>query len=70
MVLPSRLGPIWNVLSLALFGPRPEVVVPGVGRLRGTTLPSTERRRPVDAYWGVPYAAPPTGRLRLVGGVG
>ena len=47
------------------FTPRPVVKVPGVGTLRGTTVKSSMLRRDIHGFWGVPYAAPPTGARRF-----
>ena len=66
MVAPlSSLGPLWSVLSTLLLSGKVEITVPGVGRLRGSSIRSTERRRPINSFWGVPYAEPPTHSLRL-----
>lgn len=67
MVAPlSSLAPLWSVLSTLLLSGKVDITVPGVGRLRGSTIRSTERRRPIHSFWGVPYAEPPTHSLRLI----
>ena len=67
MVVPlSSLGPLWSVLSTLILSGKVEITVPGVGRLRGSSIRSTERRRPINSFWGVPYAEPPTHNLRLI----
>ena len=47
------------------FTPRPVVKVPGVGKVRGTTVKSALLRRNIYGFWGVPYALPPTGSRRF-----
>ena len=68
MVVPfSSLAPLWSILSTLLLSSKVDIMVPGVGRLRGTTIRSTESRRPIHSFWGVPYAEPPTHSLRFDG---
>ena len=68
MVVPfSSLAPLWSILSTLLLSSKVDIMVPGVGRLRGSTIRSTESRRPIHSFWGVPYAEPPTHSLRFDG---
>ncbi|XP_063236892.1 carboxylesterase 4A-like [Bacillus rossius redtenbacheri] len=58
-------------LALALLaaaagaGAAPEVLLPGLGAARGSSTASRWRRRPVFQFQGLPFARPPTGRLRF-----
>ena len=61
----SLLGTIWTLLSDNLLTPQPTVNVPGVGKIAGTRLTSTFRKRDINGFWGIPYALPPTGRRRF-----
>lgn len=61
---PGLLLSLLTIFKDNYFSPRPVVRLPGVGQLRGTTVTSV-RGRPVLGFWGVPYAAPPTGRRRF-----
>ena len=65
MLLPRTLLTLLNILKDNYFSPRPVLNVPGVGRLRGSTVQSGLRQRDYHGYWGIPYGRPPLGERRF-----
>ena len=66
MLLPRTLLTLLNIFKDNYFSPRPVINVPGVGRLRGSTLKSGLGERDYHGYWGIPYGQPPLGERRFL----
>ena len=65
MLFARTLLTLLNILKDNYFSPRPVLNVPGVGRLRGSTVQSGLRQRDYHGYWGIPYGRPPLGERRF-----
>lgn len=66
MLLPRTLLTLLNIFKDNYFSPRPVLDVPGVGRLRGSTVQSWIRQRDYQGYWGIPYGRAPLGDRRFL----